>query len=479
MAGLAGRSPEELALLETAMRVLPGGVLGGYYAPQELGLRRARGPGAAALRLLGPRVHRLHPGQRPPRAGPRPSRRDRRGRGPAPQGHDLLPAQRAHPGPGRGDLPRRALRRADPLLLARGSEATFFALRVARAFRQRDKILKFEGGFHGTHDYSLMSVGPRAPKAFPAPTPDSAGIPHAIQGEVLVAPFNDLAETEAMIDAHHDDLAAVIMEPLPAAGACRSPGFLQGVREITARLRRAADLRRDRHRLPLRLRRAPRSTTASCRTWPPSARSSAAASRSPRSRAARDIMRHLAPEHGGHGRASSSRRARSTATRSPPRRAWPPWPSCAGPAPTSASSRPARGSSRALEAAARRGRPARAGGGRGARVRDLLHRPADHRLPGHALRGPGAPRRLHARDARRAAWSRRPRSSTCRSSTPRRRWREPSRSSARRSPRWRELLTEHADYAVTGGFHHGRITTTMRRKTSGTAARSRAGAGSG
>jgi len=68
-----------------------------------------------------------------------------------------------------------------------GSEATFFALRVARAFRKRDKILKFEGGFHGTHDYSLMSVGPRVPKAFPAPTADSAGIPHAISEEVLVA----------------------------------------------------------------------------------------------------------------------------------------------------------------------------------------------------------------------------------------------------------------------------------------------------
>ena len=62
------------------------------------------------------------------------------------------------------------MRRAGALLL-RGHEATFFALRVARAFRKRDKILKFEGGFHGTHDYSLMSVGPRAPKAFPAPMP--------------------------------------------------------------------------------------------------------------------------------------------------------------------------------------------------------------------------------------------------------------------------------------------------------------------
>src|SRR5439155_403623 len=49
-----------------------------------------------------------------------------------------------------------------------GTEATFFALRVARAFRKRDKVMKFEGGFHGTHDYGMMSVSPRSPKAFPA-----------------------------------------------------------------------------------------------------------------------------------------------------------------------------------------------------------------------------------------------------------------------------------------------------------------------
>ena len=75
-----------------------------------------------------------------------------------------------------------------------GAEATFFALRVARAFRKRDKILKFEGGYHGSHDYALMSQTPKSPKAFPAPMPDSGGIPHAIQDEVLVAPYNDLGD---------------------------------------------------------------------------------------------------------------------------------------------------------------------------------------------------------------------------------------------------------------------------------------------
>ena len=58
--------------------------------------------------------------------------------------------------------------------------------------------MKFEGGYHGSHDYALMSSSPRTPKAFPAATPDSAGIPHVIAGEVLVAPYNDLATVEAL-----------------------------------------------------------------------------------------------------------------------------------------------------------------------------------------------------------------------------------------------------------------------------------------
>ncbi len=115
-----------------------------------------------------------------------------------------------------------------------GSEATFFALRVARTYRQRDKILKFEGGYHGAHDYSMMSSTPRAPKAFPAPVPDSSGIPHSIESEVLIAPFNDLGTVEGIIATHADELAAVLVEPLQRL-VPPQPGFLQGLRDITRR----------------------------------------------------------------------------------------------------------------------------------------------------------------------------------------------------------------------------------------------------
>ncbi|MGH7385874.1 MAG: aspartate aminotransferase family protein, partial [Candidatus Rokuibacteriota bacterium] len=115
-----------------------------------------------------------------------------------------------------------------------GSEATFFALRVARTARQRDKILKFEGGYHGAHDYAMMSSSPRSPKAFPAPVPDSAGIPHAIEADVLIAPYNDLATVEGIVATHADELAAVIVEPFQRL-IPPQPGFLAGLREITRR----------------------------------------------------------------------------------------------------------------------------------------------------------------------------------------------------------------------------------------------------
>src|SRR5712671_118432 len=113
-----------------------------------------------------------------------------------------------------------------------GTEADLYAMRAARAFRKRDKILKFEGGYHGMSDYSLMSLAPRRPGNFPQPIPDSAGIPRSLRDEILVAPFNDLEVVAGLVREHKDELAGVIVEPfqriIPPV-----PGFLEGLRKIT------------------------------------------------------------------------------------------------------------------------------------------------------------------------------------------------------------------------------------------------------
>jgi len=113
-----------------------------------------------------------------------------------------------------------------------GSEADLYAMRAARAFRKRDKILKFEGGYHGMSDYSLMSLAPKRPGNFPQPIPDSAGIPRSVREEVLVAPFNDIEAATAMVREHREELAAVILEPFQRI-IPPMPGFLEGLRKIT------------------------------------------------------------------------------------------------------------------------------------------------------------------------------------------------------------------------------------------------------
>ncbi|MDE2939294.1 MAG: aminotransferase class III-fold pyridoxal phosphate-dependent enzyme [Chloroflexota bacterium] len=115
-----------------------------------------------------------------------------------------------------------------------GTDACFQCMRAARAYRKREKILKFEGGFHGTSDYALMSVTPSATEEFPVAVPNSGGIPRAIQDLMLVAPYNDLETTASIISAHHDELAAVIVEPVQRIISPR-PGFLQGLRDLTQR----------------------------------------------------------------------------------------------------------------------------------------------------------------------------------------------------------------------------------------------------
>ena len=114
-----------------------------------------------------------------------------------------------------------------------GTEADLYAMRLARAYRGRDKILKFEGGFHGMSDYSLQSLSPKRPGNFPQATPDSAGIPRSVAADMLIAPFNDADLAASLIREHRDELAGVIVEPFQRLIPPRT-GFLEAVRAVTA-----------------------------------------------------------------------------------------------------------------------------------------------------------------------------------------------------------------------------------------------------
>jgi glutamate-1-semialdehyde 2,1-aminomutase len=116
-----------------------------------------------------------------------------------------------------------------------GSEADMFAMRLARAWRRRDKILKFEGAFHGMADHAMMSHAPRRPGNFPQAVPDSPGIPRTVASDVLIAPFNDADLAINLIRENRDELAGVILEPFQRLLPPR-PGFLQALREVTAEL---------------------------------------------------------------------------------------------------------------------------------------------------------------------------------------------------------------------------------------------------
>jgi glutamate-1-semialdehyde 2,1-aminomutase len=113
-----------------------------------------------------------------------------------------------------------------------GTEADLYAMRAVRAFRKKDKVLKFEGGYHGMSDYALMSTSPKKPGNFPSATPDSAGIPKSVADEMIISAFNDAAMTESLIKEHKNELAGVIVEPFQRLLPPK-PGFLQALRKMT------------------------------------------------------------------------------------------------------------------------------------------------------------------------------------------------------------------------------------------------------
>ena len=137
---------------------------------------------------------------------------------------------------------------------ASGTEATAYAARLARAYTGRSRVLKFEGAYHGANEVGTVSLFPRRLLAFPQGEPTSAGVPASAVDDVLVAPYNDLAQDHgdprgpSRRRRRHHRRAAPSLHAAPAR-VPRGPARAHG------RARRALDLRRDRDGIPPRVRR--------------------------------------------------------------------------------------------------------------------------------------------------------------------------------------------------------------------------------
>jgi len=112
-----------------------------------------------------------------------------------------------------------------------GTEATMSAIRVARGFTGRDKIIKFSGCYHGHGDSFLIAAGSGA---ITMGVPDSPGVTKGVAGDTLTAPFNNLSAVQELVDANRNQIAAIIIEPVAGNMGCVLPaeGFLQGLRSI-------------------------------------------------------------------------------------------------------------------------------------------------------------------------------------------------------------------------------------------------------
>lgn len=112
-----------------------------------------------------------------------------------------------------------------------GTEATMSAIRVARGYTKRDKILKFEGCYHGHGDAFLIAAGSGA---MTMGVPDSLGVTANVAKDTLTAIFNDLDSVESLVKAYENHIAAIIVEPVVGNMGCVAPkpGFLEGLRAI-------------------------------------------------------------------------------------------------------------------------------------------------------------------------------------------------------------------------------------------------------
>ncbi len=219
------------ALYEIADRVLPGAGLGGYALPEDLRFVFAEGKGARIKDADG-KEYIDYVG----------------GAGALIAGHShpsVVKAIQEQAAKGLhmfGTLNEPAIRLAERLVndipcaekivyATTGSEATAYAMRLARAFTGKDMILKFEGAYHGNHDYALTSTFPKSLGNDPLGQDDTAGRPAGTRATMCVAPYNDLEAVERIVRERKDELAAIIVEAvqriIPA-----DPEFLQGLRRL-------------------------------------------------------------------------------------------------------------------------------------------------------------------------------------------------------------------------------------------------------
>ncbi len=228
LAAYLARTPASCALYQRAERVMPGGDTrtGTFHRPYPLFIARGAGTrlfdadGHAYLDLLNNFTSLVH-GHGHPAVVDAMARQE--GQGTA---HGTANALQV-------ELAERLCARVPSVERLRfcnsGTEATLGALRAAKAFTGRPRILKMAGGYHGSHDQAAIGASP----PFDGPRP--SGVSPGAAGEVVLGRFNDLAFTSDLVRRHRHELAAVIVEPMLGSGALLAEReFLHGLRAVTA-----------------------------------------------------------------------------------------------------------------------------------------------------------------------------------------------------------------------------------------------------
>lgn len=222
---------DQAAWFEIAERTLPGAGLGGYSLPDEVRFIIAKGAGTRVQAVDG-RWYVDYVG----------------GAGANILGHchpAVVAAIQAQANEGLhffGSLNRVAVELSELLVdtipcaekimfTTTGSEATSYAMRVARAATGKDRVLKFEGAYHGNHDYASVSQFPTQAANYPHAGADSGGVPQVIPETMFVAPYNDLEATTRIVEEHKDEIAAIIVEPVQRI-IFGQREFLEGLRKL-------------------------------------------------------------------------------------------------------------------------------------------------------------------------------------------------------------------------------------------------------